>query len=117
MPGKKEEGVRYVIEKIDGMPDANLIIKYKNGKKISQKVVHTDNLKNVANESVSRHSDKKQPKIKIVYAQVPQNNQQPIVVERQAGFGTYLMQGFGLGLGLEAAGALFDGIDGDYGDY
>jgi hypothetical protein len=114
--GKK--GVHYVIEKIDGMPNADLVIKYKNGKKIGQKVMNLDKLKQVSSESIAPHSNKKGTKTKIVFV-TPQNApQQPIVVQKEAGFGTYLMQGFGIGLGLDAAGALFDGLgdayDGDY---
>jgi hypothetical protein len=112
---KDAKGVQYVVEKIDGMPNADLVIKYKNGKKVGQKVVNLDKLKTVSSESIAPHSDKKQKKTKIVYVKTPQNAQ-PVVVQKEAGFGTYLMQGFGLGLGLDAAGALFDGIDDAYDD-
>jgi hypothetical protein len=119
--GKKKDtkGVQYVIEKIDGMPNADLVIKYKNGKKVGQKVISIDKLKGASNESLSLNN-KKQKKEKIVYVQppAPQQVQQPVIVQKQAGFGDYLMQGFGLGLGMDAAGALFNGIgeafDDDY---
>lgn len=110
MPNKKD-GIRYVIEKVDGMPNVDLVIKYKNGKKIGQKIINLDKLKVVSNESITPHVNKKQKKTKIVYAQIPQNVQQPIIVEKQAGFGDYLAQGFGFALGFEAADALFDGVD------
>jgi hypothetical protein len=116
----EKKGVHYVIEKIDGMPNADLVIKYKNGKKIGQKVMNLDKLKEVSSESIAPHSNIKGKKTKIVYT-APQNApQQPVIVQKDAGFGTYLMQGFGLGIGLEAAGALFDGIGNAYdgnGDY
>jgi len=109
-----KKGVQYVIEKIDGMPNADLVIKYKNGKKIGQKVMNLDKLKQVSSESIGPHSNKKETKTKIVYV-APQNApQQPVIVQKEAGFGTYLMQGFGLGLGLDAAGALFDGLGDAY---
>jgi hypothetical protein len=111
--GKKKDtkGVQYVIEKIDGMPNADLVIKYKNGKKVGQKVISIDKLKGASSESVALNQ-KKQKKEKIVYVQAPapQQAQQPVIVQKQAGFGDYLVQGFGLGLGMDAAGALFNGI-------
>ena len=42
--GAAKKGVHYVIEKIDGMPNADLVIKYKNGQKIGQKVMNLDKL-------------------------------------------------------------------------
>jgi len=117
--GKRNEtkGIQYVIEKIDGMPNADLVIQYKNGKKIGQKVIPIDRLKAASSESATLN-EKKQKKTKIVYVQppTPQQLQQPVIVQKRAGFGDYLMQGFGLGLGLDAAGALFDGIGDAYGD-
>jgi hypothetical protein len=119
--GKKKDmkGVQYVIEKIDGMPNADLVVKYKNGKKVGQKVISIDKLKGASNQSLSLN-DKKQKKTRVVYVQTPapQQVQQPVIVQRQAGFGDYLMQGFGFGLGMHAAGALFgdigDAFDDDY---
>jgi hypothetical protein len=116
--GKKKntKGVQYVIEKIDGMPTHDLVIQYKNGKKVGQKVIPIERLKGASSESVALNQ-KKQKKTKIVYVQAPspQQVQQPVIVQKQAGFGDYLMQGFGLGLGLDAAGALFDGVDDAFG--
>ena len=112
MPNKK--GIQYVVEKVDGMPNVDLVIKYKNGKKIGQKIMNLDKLKMVSSESITPHADKKQKKTKIIYKEVPVNNQQPVIVQKQAGFGDYLLQGFGFGLGFEAADALFDGLDDAY---
>ena len=63
--GKKKDtkGVQYVIEKIDGMPNADLVIKYKNGKKVGQKVISIDKLKGASSESVALNQ-KKQKKRK-----------------------------------------------------
>jgi len=117
--GKKKKagnkkGVHYVIEKIDGMPNHDLVIQYKNGKKVGQKVIALDNLKAASANSLAKNNQAKGKKTKVVYVQgAPQ---QPVVVQKQAGFGDYLVAGFGFGLGAEAADALFDGIDDAY-DY
>jgi len=113
---KNMKDIQYVIEKIDGMSNADLVVQYKNGKKVGQKVIPIERLKAASSESATLNQ-KKQKKTKIVYVQAPtgQQVQQPIMVEKQAGFGTYLMQGFGLGLGLDAAGALFNGVDDAFG--
>ena len=62
MPNKK--GIQYVVEKVDGMPNVDLVIKYKNGKKIGQKIMNLDKLKMVSSESITPHADKKQKKTK-----------------------------------------------------
>lgn len=108
----KNNGVQFVVEKIDGMPDHDLVIKYKNGKKISQKVIPVDKLKIVSANSLAISKEEKGKKTKIVYANppTPTQTQQPVIVQNQAGFGEYVKAGFGLGIGEMAAEAMFDGI-------
>ena len=116
----KNKGVQFVVEKIDGMPDHDLVVKYKNGKKIGQKVVAVEKLKVASANSLEKSKDEKGKKTKIVYVKAPHptQTQQPVIVQNQAGFGEYVKAGFGLGVGEMAAGLLFDGIgdafDDDY---
>ena len=109
---KTKKGVQYVIEKIDGMPDHDLVIKYKNGKKVEQKVVAVDTLKAASANSLEKSKNEKGKKTKIVYVNVPnpKDAKQPVIVQNQAGFGEYVKAGFGLGIGEIAADAMFDGI-------
>jgi hypothetical protein len=109
---KNRKGIQYVIEKIDGMPTHDLVIKYKNGKKVGQKVVAVDTLKAASANSLEKSKHEKGKKTKIVYVNVenPKQAQQPVIVQNQAGFGEYVKAGFGLGVGEIAAEAMFDGI-------
>jgi DNA-binding beta-propeller fold protein YncE len=106
---------RYVVEKveIDGLPKGDVIKQYNGKKLVAQKFVPAKQLQKIAAKAKKvQEEDTKSaapsPKKKIVYSRTPANNE--VVVKNKTNFAEYIKLGAGVGIGMLAVEAVFDGV-------
>lgn len=111
--------IRYVVEPIDvdgdGIPDGDLVKKYKGDKLVSQKFVPSKKMKEVLDEAVKYASQtpsapKKEKKEKVVYSRMPGDENKPVIVKSETAFGQHLKAGVGLGAGAAVGATVVHGL-------
>jgi hypothetical protein len=101
----------------DGIPDGDLVEQVNNaGVVVNRKFVSHTQMEKVVNAIPKEQSTKSKAtrKTRVVYndKNIESAEPQPVMVADKTGLGQSIKNGFGLGLGLAASEALFDGVMG-----
>lgn len=117
MPSKFTFNVRPLDIDGDNIPDGDLVEKINSkGVVVSRKFVPYEKIKKIV-DNIPKEPKQTTKKTRVIYKDsaitstpTPGTEQQPVMVADKTGFGQYLKQGFGVGLGASAGKALFDGV-------